>query len=76
MCSSFAKSATEDRCVLREDGLDGLDVLDGANGAINGALFENEDEDEDEDDEEARACWANWLKRVSSPSWEDQTAIS
>ena len=45
---------------------------------------EDEDEEEDEDDSggmgqsvwEARACWANWLKRVSSPSWEDQTARS
>ena len=45
-------------------------------------------EDEDESDRqserlsgrqsvrEARACWANSLKRVSSPSWEDQTAMS
>jgi len=32
---------------------------------------------EDEDDSKvARACWANWWNRVSSPSWADHMAKS
>src|SRR4051812_9991497 len=51
------------------------------------SVAQNEDEDEDSDkvcdkvsdegwEQQERACWTNWLKRVSSPSWEDQTAMS
>ena len=47
---------------------DGVRDLDGDAGEEEEEEEEEEGEEDEEEEQEARACWTNWLKRVSSPS--------